>query len=452
MAKRVQLQRLLWLALLLCAAFAGLGYRLIDLQILRHEEFTTKAKRNTRREFLLEPRRGDILDVRGTLLATSVATRKICADPSRMAGHEAEVAHSLAPLLDISEAKLVQSLTPTVRRTENGATLTNQYVCLKRRVPIEVWSKIQDAMTNLCPGLDEKKLSKSERAFYRELRLKSVFAEQDQMRVYPNKRLASHVVGFVTTDEREVKDFRVNEIAGVEGIEKTLNAQLKGMNGWRLTELDRRAREMVRFREQDVEPRDGLNVVLTIDAAIQDIVESELAAAMEKHSPISVSCVVVRPRTGEILAMATLPDFDPNKAGDFSFEERRNRVVTDVAEPGSTFKVVVVSGALNDGTVSLTDMFDCEHGHWFFAGRTLHDHEGYGPLSVERIITKSSNIGPAKLGSNWERNGSMIMSEITVSAPGRAFRCQPRRWGWCRDSTNGAKFPSPKSLWDRESR
>jgi len=138
--------------------------------------------------------------------------------------------------------------------------------------------------------------------------------------------------------------------------------------------------------------------VLTIDSVVQHIVESALADAMEKHSPISISGTVVRPRTGEILALATLPNFDPNNPGAASADARRNRVIADVAEPGSTFKIVVVSGALNEGVVRLSDTFDCEHGHFHFAGRPLHDHESYGVLSVENIITHSSNIGAAKIG------------------------------------------------------
>jgi cell division protein FtsI/penicillin-binding protein 2 len=137
--------------------------------------------------------------------------------------------------------------------------------------------------------------------------------------------------------------------------------------------------------------------VLTIDSVVQHIVESALAEAMEKHSPVSISGTVVRPRTGEILAMATLPNFDPNHR-EGSAEARRNRVIADVAEPGSTFKIVVVSGALNDGLVRLSDTFDCEHGYFHFAGRPLRDHESYGVLSVENIITHSSNIGAAKIG------------------------------------------------------
>jgi cell division protein FtsI/penicillin-binding protein 2 len=161
---------------------------------------------------------------------------------------------------------------------------------------------------------------------------------------------------------------------------------------------DHQRRELVALREQEVEAHDGLNVVLTIDSVIQHILESALAEGMEAHSPISITGIAIRPRTGEILGMATLPNFDPNNPGVYPTDARRNRVIADVAEPGSTFKIVVVSGALKDGTVQLSDTFDCEHGRFHFAGRVLHDHESYGVLSVEQIITKSSNIGAAKIG------------------------------------------------------
>src|SRR5665213_3408951 len=162
--------------------------------------------------------------------------------------------------------------------------------------------------------------------------------------------------------------------------------------------MDKHQRELVAHRDQDVEPRDGFNVILTLDAALQDIVESELAIGVQKHSPISASCVVVRPRTGEILAMATLPNFDPNLPGHSSMDALRNRVISDCAEPGSTFKIVVVTAGLNEHLVTLNDIFDCERGHFYYAGRLLHDHEPFGLLSVENIITKSSNIGAAKIG------------------------------------------------------
>ncbi len=134
------------------------------------------------------------------------------------------------------------------------------------------------------------------------------------MRVYPNQTLAAHVLGYVGMDEREVDGRRLLETSGKDGIERSFDSKLAGVRGWRVTETDRPGRELVPMREQDVEPRDGLNVVLTIDSVVQNIVESALAEAMEKHSPLSISGIVVRPRTGEILALATLPNFDPKQS------------------------------------------------------------------------------------------------------------------------------------------
>jgi cell division protein FtsI/penicillin-binding protein 2 len=398
MAKRLQYRRLAALAALLLAGFVGLGYRLVDLQVLRHDELSARAQQNTVREFLLEPRRGDILDCNGNLLATSVYVKTVCADPSLIGDQAAAVARALAPLLQLDESDLRQRLTPRVQLNERNQPVTNQFVRLKTRVPSETWQRIQSAMAGLSFGVDEQKLSKPEQDRLRVLRQKAVFARDDQMRVYPNQSLAAHVLGFAQTEEHEVSGVPVTDIVGQDGIELTLNRQLRGVRGWRLTETDHRGRELVRLREQDVEARDGLNVVLSIDSVIQHAVESALAEAMEQHSPISASGIVVRPRTGEILALATLPTFDPNHPGLATPDARRNRVVCDVMEPGSAFKIVVVSGALNDRTVGLADQFYCEHGHFAYAGRVLHDHEAYDTLSVQDIITKSSNIGAAKIG------------------------------------------------------
>jgi cell division protein FtsI/penicillin-binding protein 2 len=406
MAKRLQYRRLLFLAILLGVAFAGLCYRLVDLQVFRHEELRAKAAQNTQREIFREPRRGDILDARGNLLATSVFVKTVCADPVLVGNRPADVARALAPLLQMSESELYQRLLPRLRQNPKGETVTNRYVVLKRKVPVETWEKIRAGMSQLSFGVDEKKLRPSQRAFFRDLRAKAIFTDpmDDQQRVYPNQTLAAHVLGFVGMNERELDGSRLLETSGKEGIEFSLNSKLSGVRGWRVTEKDRRGRELVALRDQDVEPRDGFNVVLTIDSVIQHIVESALAEAMEQHTPISVSGIVVRPRTGEILAMATLPDFDPNNPGAAPPDARRNRVITDVVEPGSTFKIVVVSGALNDRAVTLSDAFDCEHGHFAFAGRVLHDHESYGVLSVQNIITKSSNIGAAKIGIRLGQN------------------------------------------------
>jgi cell division protein FtsI/penicillin-binding protein 2 len=398
MAKRLQFRRLIWLALLLVGAFAGLGYRLIDLQVLRHEELRIQAQRSTQREYLLEPRRGDILDAKGNLLATSTFVKTVCANPSLIGSHGPEVARVVAPLLDLDENFVLRKIQPVAG--EDAQTAGRKYVVLKRKVPVETWQKVHAAMTNLTFGVNEKKLPAAARKRYQELRQEGVFTDvlDDQLRIYPNLSLASHVLGYVGTEEVKVSGRSLIQTRGKDGIELTLDSKLAGVRGWRVTETDRGKRELVTLRNQEVEAKDGFNVVLTIDSVIQHIVESELLEAADKHSPISISSVVVRPRTGEILAMATLPNYDPNDLDASKPDQRRNRVIADTAEPGSTFKIVVVSSALSDKLVSPTDVFDCERGRFAFAGRILHDHEAYPNLTVEGIVTKSSNIGAAKIG------------------------------------------------------
>jgi cell division protein FtsI/penicillin-binding protein 2 len=400
MARKQQYGRLLLVAVLLGLAFAGLGYRPVNLQVVRHEELLAKAQQNTRRVSRIEARRGDILDAKGNLLAASIFVKTVCADPVLIGNRQAEVARVLSPLLKMNERELYQRLLPRLRQNEKGETVTNRYVVLKRKVSVDVWDRIQSGMLNVGAAGDEKNLPKATQAFLRNLRQYAVFADavDDQLRVYPNGPLAAHVLGYVGMRDRDVDGEHMLETVGMDGIERTLNSKLTGACGWRVTEADRLRRELVSLRDQDVEPRDGLNVVLTIDSVIQHALESALAEAAAKHSPVSISGIVVRPRTGEILAMATLPEFDPNAPGNAPDEARRNRVIADIAEPGSTFKVVVVSGALNEGVVRPEDVFNCEHGRFAYGGRVLHDHESYGPLSVESIIAKSSNIGAAKVG------------------------------------------------------
>ncbi|MFN7141824.1 MAG: peptidoglycan D,D-transpeptidase FtsI family protein, partial [Limisphaerales bacterium] len=371
---------------LVALGFGALIYTLIDLQVNQHEEMRALAQKNTRRLNIREPLRGQIRDAKGNPLAYSVPAKVVCADPSLLKGHHEIVAKALAPLLQTNETYLVDRLTPRTREV-NGKVITNQYVVLKRKVPLETWEQIQQTMTNLTFGIDETQLRPSERYAYASLRRKAVFSEEDQMRLYPNQTLAAHVIGYVGGDHE----------AGQNGIEASFNSKLTGVRGWRRTENTRSGRELVQYRDQDVEPRNGYNVVLTIDAGLQHIVETEMAEAVAKHNPLSISCIVVRPKTGEILAMATYPTFDPHRPGAFPPESVRNRIITDTWEPGSTFKIVVVSGALNEGRLKLSDVYNCENGFFHYGGRVLRDHHPYKDLTVEGIITKSSNIGTAKI-------------------------------------------------------
>ena len=400
MAKRLQYIRVMILALLLCAGFAGLAYRLVDLQVLRHDELRVLARANTEHEFMHEPRRGDILDVKGNLLATSMFVKTVCADPMVISNRQAEVARAIAPVLQMDVAELYRRMQPQYYTNKLGKLAARRSIILKKKVSPETWEKVRGVMTNLTFGVDERKLTKTERGFYRELRQGAIFCDSpdDQMRIYPNSNLCAHVLGYTGTSTNNFNGKIFNVTVGMDGMERAMNAKLEGVRGWRVTETDNKSREVVWLRDQDVEPHDGCNVVLTVDSVIQNIVEEELRKGMQEFSPISITAIVTRPRTGEVLAMATLPTFDPNNLKTSTPDTRRNRVIADLVEPGSTFKIVVVSGALDAGKVKLSDSFFCENGAFAYAGRILHDHERYPNLTVEQIITKSSNIGAAKIG------------------------------------------------------
>jgi cell division protein FtsI/penicillin-binding protein 2 len=390
--------RLAVLTVLVLLGFVGLGCRLVDVQWTRHQEFVALAQNQHDRVYIREAPRGDIRDRRGNLLATSVPVKRVCADPSLLKGFEIEMARVLAPLLRTNEADLVAYLTPRSFTNKAGLLRPVRYQRLKEKVPLEEWDKIrlalQEQYTNATAG---RKLSYNEKTRLQGVWQRAIAAQDDQVRTYPNGQLASHILGFMGP-KTEISGDETNEFsAGVEGIESTFNEKLSGARGWVKTETDIRNRELFLFREQDVEPRPGMSVVLTIDARIQQIVEEEIAPLMAKHSAQSASAIVIRPRTGEILAMANYPTFNPNTPGKFNAASRRNRIITDPFEPGSTAKIITLAGALNDGTVRLTDTFDCNNGIFYFAGKPLHDHEHYGVLSVQQIIAKSSNIGTAKV-------------------------------------------------------
>jgi cell division protein FtsI/penicillin-binding protein 2 len=351
MNRTAQFKRLLVVMTVLGAAFAGLGFRLFDLHVLRHPDLLTEAERNRERVIHRQGRRGAIQDVNGGLLANSVPVRIVVADPMLTRHRAGEIAGRLAPMLNISAAELTEKLSRPGR-----------YVRLKQKVDEETAQAIRD------------------------LKYKGIFFEDQLVRLYPNGPVGAHVVGFVDFDHK-----------GVQGIESSMNEYLSGVAGYEVIERDRKGREIRANRIENIGPRDGYNVVLTIDQVIQHIAESALAAAMAEHKPKAGLVIVTRPATGEILAMASHPTFDPNNPGESHADSRRNRCISDVAEPGSTFKVVTIAGAVNDRAVNLYEKVDCENGAWLYAGRILHDAHPHGLLSVEEVIYKSSNIGSAKI-------------------------------------------------------
>ncbi len=378
-----------------------LSEKLVELQIFKYEEYRELAEANTQRKYIFPATRGQVKDSRGNVFAMSVPVKTICADPSLLGNYYPQIARILAPILKIDQSELVERLAPRVRINESGQVITNRYVVLKRKVPIETYEQIQNVMKSLSFGIDEKKLPPSQKLFYKNIREAAIFADKvdDQLRVYPNGRLAAHILGYVGMENKSAYGIEYIDTVGVAGIERIFHQQLCGIPGWRVTEKDRRNREIVNYRTEDVQPVDGANVVLTIDAFLQYILEKELYEAFVKQKPLSVAGVIVRPKTGEILAMGVYPNFDPNNPGESPDDYRRNRLIEDVHEPGSTFKVVVVSGAINEKRARLTDVINCENGRFEYCGRVLRDHgSGHQSLTVEEILEMSSNIGAAKVG------------------------------------------------------
>jgi len=263
----------------LLAAFAVLAGQLVNLQVVRHEELLNLAVNNTVRTIAANPMRGKILDIRGNPLATSIPTALICADPSLListnpalqGNYRAAVARALAPLLQTNEDYLLERLSPR-QIVVGGKTNLSQYAVLKHQAPLETWDAIRQTMAALSLGVDESRLKPDDQAFFRSLRSKAIFTAEDQKRFYPGQTLAAHVVGYVSGD--------ADEQAGMNGIELEFNSKLTGIKGWRHTELDKYHHEILPYRDEDIEPRDGLNVVLTLDAGLQAIMESELAAGM----------------------------------------------------------------------------------------------------------------------------------------------------------------------------
>ena len=399
MTNKQQLHRGFLLLAFFFVAFACLGWRLVDLQVIKHDALLAEAERKTERKIWQPAKRGDILDANGNPLATASPVKTVWVNPQLLVAQTnlpnapQFFARALAPLLQLDEANVLAQMQPRFRQTTNGVT-TNQYAVLKRQVNEPAWQQIQATLKTLPAYVDTRGWKKSQLQALTNLCLSAIGADSEQMRVYPNGSLAGQVIGF--TAGRDSTNHAPG-LVGRDGIEKKFDDKLAGVDGWRVTEIDRAAHERASERDEDLLARDGLNVVLTIDGAVQHIVESALADAMQKHTPKSITGIVMRPKTGESLAMASLPNYDPNNLNTYT-PEARNRVVLDVVEPGSTFKIVVVSGALNNGVVQLNTPVFCENGHFAFAGRVLHDHESLGNETVKSVITKSSNIGAAKIG------------------------------------------------------
>ncbi len=386
---------------LLVGGFVVLGVRLVEIQVVQHEELRELAERQRRFTVHQLPSRGRLLDRNGLTLADSALVKTVVADPRLVQTNVWLLATNLAEPLGLDPMRLAGLLERQWRTNPAGARVPVTHVLLQRRVPMTNWFRVQEILSALPVGEGEAGISQREKLRRLAVRWrlgKSIGSEDEQMRFYPGGTLASHVLGFVRANPAAETNRWAEPLVGVEGLECSLNSVLRGIPGtWELEKVRRASMTLV--EEGDgFRARPGLDVVLSLDATLQRIVESALKEGFARHQPVSATCVVVRPQTGEILAMACVPDFDPNWAGRVDAPARRNRAILDEYEPGSTFKVVSVSGALDAGVVAPTDRFDCGRGHFVFHGIRMGDDHPSDVLSVEQVIAKSSNIGAAKIG------------------------------------------------------
>src|SRR5438270_13970476 len=329
-----------------------IGFRLVQLQLNRHDELSARARNQQLEAIETSPTRGQVLDRQGRELARSIDTESFFADPREITD-VADTARRIGGITGLDRKDLAS-------RLADAKSSNKKFIWIIRRMGAQSGAKL-DA-----------------------LNLPGVYSRQEPKRYYPNDSLAAHVLGFVGTDE-----------IGLSGVEQSYNEKIRGESGKVYLEMDRDRRA---FESYEVQPQPGQTVVLTIDQVIQYRTEQALSAAVERTHAKSGTAIVMDPRTGEILALANAPTFDPNQAAKVSPEERANGALQSIYEPGSTFKIVAYSAAIEKGLVKPDDKIDCQMGQITVAGRLIHDGHPYGIVTVADALAKSSNVGAIKLG------------------------------------------------------
>jgi cell division protein FtsI (penicillin-binding protein 3) len=330
----------------------GIEARLVYLQVYRHDDLSSRAERQQSRTVEAAAKRGEITDRRGRVLAYSVDADSIYAVPTEISDADA-AAVALCGALDDCTSKDRQALAERIRRGR-------AFVYVRRQATPDQARRVA--------ALD----------------LEGVGFMKESRRFYPNKELGAHVLGYVGLDN-----------SGLGGIEATYDNIIKGRAGTVLIQTDARRHAFSRIEKP---PTAGASLELTIDQYLQYVAERELQRGVEENRAKGGTAIVMDPSTGEILALANYPTFNPNAFGEFRPDERRNRGIQDLYEPGSTFKLVTASAALEQGIVRPEDMVDVSGGRYSFGSSVVRDTHDYGTLSFTDVIVKSSNVGAIKVG------------------------------------------------------
>ncbi|HET7619490.1 MAG TPA: penicillin-binding protein [Vicinamibacterales bacterium] len=344
--------------LLVCAAaFAlwttAIEARLVYLQVVDHAELTARAERQQMRTVTPPAKRGEIFDRHGRVLAYSVDADTIAAVPTEI-DHPQATANALCSALDECSADDRQSILRSLTRR-------SQFAYIARQVSPEAARRVRDLSL---PGI--------------------VFLKESR-RYYPKKDLAAQVLGYVGVDN-----------VGLAGIESVYDAQIRGRDGKVLIQADARRQRLFSLVERPATA--GAGIELTIDQYLQYIAERELRAGVLDNRAAAGTAVILDPSTGEILAMASYPTFNPNAFGRADDRQRRNRAIQDLYEPGSTFKVITASAALEEHAFNPDTLIDTEQGTITFGARVIHDTHRYGTIPFTDVIVKSSNVGAIKVG------------------------------------------------------
>jgi cell division protein FtsI (penicillin-binding protein 3) len=326
----------------------AIGARLVDLQVVHYGDFEQRAQRQQQRTFEISPRRGVIYDRNGNELAMSVNVNSAFAVPS-----------------EVPDLEQMVRLVSRITGVDAGEVLAH---CKAQRAFCWVARKLD-------PDTAER---------VKALNLKGIYFQKEPKRFYPKRELGAQVLGYVGLDDE-----------GLSGIEREFDEQLRGTPGKMMIQRDARGQY---FNRAEHQPEPGENIVLTLDERIQYVAERELEQAMQETKAISGTVIVQNPHTGEILALANRPTFNPNQARGIRPEQLKNHAVSDVYEPGSTFKIVTVAGALEEHVTRPDEVIDCQMGSIVVGGMRIRDHKAYGNLTVEQIIQNSSDVGAIKLG------------------------------------------------------
>ncbi len=347
-------KRSLRFVLVFLLLFAGLSYftfQLLLIQFFRSEHLSELAQKQQNYLLPLEPVRGTIYDRLLRPLAVNVTVYSVYANPRRMKPAEKDnAARQLAAILNVNSSQIREKL-----------NREKYFVWLMRKVPFELSEKIRHA------------------------KIKGIGLIRDSKRYYPNQSLAAHLIGFAGMDNK-----------GLEGLELMFDKYLRGEPGYSQILRDAKQRELL-IEKSFLPPKDGFNLVLTIDETIQYISERALDKAFAKSNAIAATVIVVNPKTGEILALVNRPTYDLTNVDKFPTENRMNRAISLVYEPGSVFKIVAASAALEEGVFKETDKIFCENGSYSVGGHILHDHHGHGTLTFSEVMEQSSNIGVTKI-------------------------------------------------------